>query len=103
MLTHLFSNPQPPARVVIFGANGFLASAFAAALREDGIPFRAVGRQEVNLIDSSAAEKLQNIVHPDDALVIASALTPDKGRDAATLMKNLQMASHLCGFLSGVT
>jgi nucleoside-diphosphate-sugar epimerase len=103
MLTHLFSTPQPPARVVILGEKGFLASALAAALQEAGMPFRTVGRQEVDLIDSSASEKLRNIVQPDDALVIVSALTPDKGRDTATLMRNLQMASNLCGFLGDAT
>ncbi len=99
MLTHLFATPQPPARVVILGANGFLSLALAAALRGDQIPFRAVGSQEVNLIDDSAPQKLRDIIQPDDALVIASALTPDKGRDVATLMKNLQMASHVCSVL----
>lgn len=102
MLSHLFSTPQPPTRVIILGANGFLSSALAAALREDRIPFRAVGSQEVNLIDDSASQKLRDVVQRGDALVIASALTPDKGRDVATLMKNLQMASHLCGLLGAV-
>jgi UDP-glucose 4-epimerase len=82
------------------GANGFLSLALAAALREERIPFRTVGSQEVNLIEDSAPQKLRDIVNPDDSLVIASALTPDKGRDVGTLMKNLQMAVHLCGFLS---
>jgi UDP-glucose 4-epimerase len=103
MLTHLFSTPQTPARVVILGANGFISLALAAALREDRIPFRTVGSQEVNLIDDSAPQKLRAIVDQADAIVITSALTPDKGRDVATLMKNLQMASHLCGFLGSVT
>ena len=103
MLTHLNSTPHPPARVVVLGANGFLSLALAAALREERIRFRAVGSQEANLIDDSAPQKLREVVNSDDALVIASALTPDKGRDVATLMKNLQMASHLCAFLGAVS
>lgn len=100
MLSHQFTVPQQPTRVVLLGAKGFLSVALAEALREEAIVCRLVGSQEVDLIDSSAVEKLVGIVQPDDVVIITAALTPDKGRDVTTLMKNLRMAEHLCTFLA---
>jgi nucleoside-diphosphate-sugar epimerase len=39
------------------------------------------------------------MLRPTDAVVILSALTPDKGRDIATLMKNLAMMQQVCAAL----
>jgi UDP-glucose 4-epimerase len=100
MLTHQFAVAQKPARVVILGARGFISVALAQALEKEQIACRPVGSNEVNLIDSSAAEALEQIIKPDDAMIITAALTPDKGRDVTTLMKNLHMAQQLCAALA---
>jgi nucleoside-diphosphate-sugar epimerase len=100
MLTHQFAEAQKPARVVILGARGFISVALAQALEKEQIACRPVGSNEVNLIDSSAAETLEQIIKPDDVMIITSALTPDKGRDVTTLMKNLHMAQQLCAALA---
>ncbi|MBI3666935.1 MAG: NAD(P)-dependent oxidoreductase [Acidobacteria bacterium] len=96
MLTHLFPEPQRPSRVLILGANGFIARNLAEVLEREQIACRRVGSGEVDLIGPGAVEKLGQILAPDDAVVVTSALTPDKGRDPATLMKNLRMAETLC-------
>jgi nucleoside-diphosphate-sugar epimerase len=44
-------------------------------------------------------DKLGAALKGSDAVVMLAALTPDKGRDAATLMKNLAMMQHLCAAL----
>jgi nucleoside-diphosphate-sugar epimerase len=95
MLTHEFMNPTTPSRVVILGASGFLASKLAAALAEAAIPCRTIGSSEVDLSDAASIGPLQNILKPADAVVMTSALTPDKGRDTKTLMTNLRMAENL--------
>ena len=38
---------------------------------------------------------LAELLQPDDALVVISALTPDRGRDVRTMMRNLAMGEHL--------
>ena len=96
MLTHLFAQPQKPSRVVVLGAKGFLARHLIELLNQEHIPCRAVGSAEVDLTASGAADALLAILEAQDALVVASALTPDKGRDPSTLMKNLRMAETLC-------
>ena len=100
MLTHQFAVAQKPARAVILGARGFISIALAQALERGRIACRPVGSHEVNLLDSSAVEKLGLILKPDDVMIVAAALTPDKGRDVATLMKNLRMAEQLCAVLA---
>jgi nucleoside-diphosphate-sugar epimerase len=100
MLTHQFAVAQKPARVVILGARGFISVALAQALEKEQIACRPVGSNEVNLIDASAAETLEQIIKPDDVMIVTSALTPDKGRDVTTLMKNLHMAQQLCAALA---
>jgi UDP-glucose 4-epimerase len=95
MLEHLTGPDWRPSRVLIVGRSGFLARRLSAELARDGIPFDTVGRPEVDLTAPSSVDALRGLVQPDDALVILSALTPDKGRDFRTLMKNFSMAEHL--------
>jgi UDP-glucose 4-epimerase len=89
-------NPQ---RVVILGASGFIARDLVRTLTVEQIEHRAIGSTEIDLLKPESVAQLQAAVREDDALVITSGLTPDKGRDVATLMKNLTMAEHLAAYL----
>ena len=99
MLKHHHSVPVSPRRVVILGANGFVARNLSRHLSETAVPHVAVGSAQVDLLHPDSAGKLADIVQSEDALVITSALTPEKGRDVRTFMKNLTMVSHVCAFL----
>ena len=92
MLSHQNTRPEKPARVVVLGAGGVLGKPLLAGLRADGIAAIGVGSAEIDLQAADATEKLLGLLKADDAVVFLSALTPDKGRDVATLMKNLRMA-----------
>jgi len=98
MMKHHSLAPTKPKRVVILGASGFVARALARCLAEGGIETLAIGSSQVDLLESGSATKLQEIIRPDDALVITSALTPEKGKDVRAFMKNLTMVNHLCAF-----
>lgn len=78
-------------RTVILGARGFLGSTLAKRL-PDVLPLSSA---DIDLTQPSSVEKLRGIVREGDALVFASALTPDKGKDARTAMKNLAMGQHV--------
>jgi nucleoside-diphosphate-sugar epimerase len=96
MLTHL----QParlPARVVVLGARGFLGSALVRQLAAAGCPCLAPGRDALDLAAPEAAGALAALLRPDDAVVLAAALTPERGRDAATFRRNLLMAETVAG------
>jgi UDP-glucose 4-epimerase len=99
MLEHLQKLASKPSRVVVLGSKGFLARALVQQLADNGIDSLAVGSSEIDLILPDSVAKMGQLLRPDDCLVITSALTPDKGRDVATLMKNLEMARHLASLL----
>lgn len=99
MIKHHNATATKPKRVVILGANGFLARDLAGHLAGLGIETLPVGSGQVNLLEPDSPEKLKGIVRPDDALVVTSALTPEKGRDVRTFMKNLAMVQHVCAGL----
>ena len=95
MLKHLAKADARPARVVLVGRSGFLARHLIASLETNGITVHAIGRPEIDLTSPASVDALSGVLGPDDSVVILSALTPDKGRDVRTLMKNIKMAEHL--------
>ena len=102
MLTHQNSSPAHPGRVVLLGAGGFLAPVMREMLDRDKIPIRAIGSREIDLTSHAAADLLTSEIRRDDVVVMAAGLTPDKGRDIATLMKNLSMAENVSAALGRV-
>lgn len=96
MITHHRPEPSLPGRVVVLGAKGFVASDLLGHLATLGVATEAVGAAQVDLRSPDSVTALAEILKPDDALVFVSALTPDRGRDIATLMANLAMAQHVC-------
>jgi UDP-glucose 4-epimerase len=96
MLVHRNEIPVKPARVLILGAGGFLSPRLKGALERDGVPTKCIGSKEIDLMSEDAGTHLASQIRPDDALVMPAALTPDKGRDVPTLMKNLKMAEAVC-------
>jgi UDP-glucose 4-epimerase len=85
---------------VVLGSRGFVGNRLVASLEAQAVPARGVTRGEIDLCEAGAADELRQILEPDDAVVFAAALTPDKGRDVATLMKNLRMAESVIQALS---
>jgi nucleoside-diphosphate-sugar epimerase len=61
-------------------------------LRTLGWETLGVSSQDVDLTTEGAGTKLAGLLEANDALVLVSALTPDRGRDAATLERNVRMA-----------
>ena len=102
MLVHHNAKPEKPARVVVLGCGGVLGRPLLGRLQADGIAVLGLGSADIDLQGAEAAEKLRDVLHPDDAVVFLSALTPDKGRDIATLMKNLRMAEAVAGAMAAV-
>ena len=100
MLTHLNASPVSPSRVVILGARGFIAQALAGKLAAGRIPVLAISSQELDLTLPGAGPVLGALLQPADAVVMTAALTPEKGRDVPTLMKNLRMAENVAAALA---
>ena len=96
MLTHTASPPEAPSRVVAVGAGGFIGRQLLADLEAEGVPALGTYSADLDLGAEGAAEKLAGQLRESDQLVMLAALTPDKGRDLATFMKNLKMAESVC-------
>lgn len=96
MITHQNTQPQKPARVVLLGARGFIGATIRHELEVQQIPVLALTSTDLNLAEAPAAEQLAVVCNPTDAVVMLAALTPDKGRDIATLMKNLRIMQSVC-------
>ena len=100
MLTHRLATPTPPARVVVCGASGFVGGSLMHHLASRHVPTLGVGSAQLNLCAPGASGQLAQMVKPADAVVIISALTPDKGKDTGTLMNNLEMGRQLGAWLA---
>jgi nucleoside-diphosphate-sugar epimerase len=86
-------------RVVLIGGSGFIGKAITNVLEQEKIDFLSIGSSEINLIESQSIEKLSQLLRPSDSVVMLSALTPDRGKDAATLIKNIAMMDNLLAAL----
>lgn len=98
MLTHLRAQADAVSLLVL-GARGFVARAFVAHAVSLGWKVRAVGSMAINLIAPNSVDAVAALLSPEDTLVMVSALTPDRGQDIATLMRNLAMGQHVCAAL----
>jgi nucleoside-diphosphate-sugar epimerase len=96
MLIHDRTAPADPARVVVLGSRGFIGSALLAALGRAGVTAMGVGRAELDLVSDGASERLANFLRDDDAVVVLSAITPDKGRGLEPFLQNIRMGASVC-------
>ncbi|MGE0651213.1 MAG: NAD-dependent epimerase/dehydratase family protein [Alphaproteobacteria bacterium] len=99
----MFEHTQPesanPSRVVVVGATGVIGKALLAGLQAADVATLGLGSRDLDLATAGASESLSKTLRESDAVVILSALTPDKGRGVATFMKNLAMAQTVCDAL----
>jgi UDP-glucose 4-epimerase len=95
-LSHAHDHPRKPERVVVLGSGGFLGRGLIKACAGAGIEAAALGSRDIDLADASAGARLAERLRPKDVLVFLAALTPDKGRDSGTLMRNLAMGRAVC-------
>jgi nucleoside-diphosphate-sugar epimerase len=100
MITHQNPAIRKPERVALLGARGFIGAAIRRQLEARHIPILALASADLNLAETSAVDKLAAVLKATDAVVMLAALTPDKGRDIATLMKNLAMMQNTCAAIA---
>jgi nucleoside-diphosphate-sugar epimerase len=99
MILHRHSTPTVPSRVVVLGASGFVGGDLVSYLREQRVPAVGLSSKDIDLTQPESVAQLVHLNQPGDVLVIASTITPDKGKDVRTLMRNLAMGEHVAAFL----
>lgn len=100
MLEHLNDTTEPPPRVVILGAGGFVGGATRRAFEASGTRVLPLGRKEIDLLDDAAGGALAARLTPDDTLVVISAEAPCK--NSAMLVRNIRMMGAVCDALETV-
>ena len=86
-------NDKEKSRIIILGAKGFIGSAIAKKCLENNFPIVNVSRQDIDLAQPNASERLENILQDGDSLVVAAALAPVKTVEMLTY--NLKMAKQI--------
>jgi nucleoside-diphosphate-sugar epimerase len=99
MFKHTQREAANPKRVVVIGSTGVIGKALLHCLRTADVSVLGLGSRDLDLATAGASDALSKMLHENDAVVMLSALTPDKGRDLATFMKNLAMAQAVCDAL----
>jgi nucleoside-diphosphate-sugar epimerase len=94
VLHHHHPRPLAPDRVVVLGAAGFIGKAIAERLGAQRVPVVALGRNEIDLIERDAGERLAQSLQRADALVMVSARAPCK--TPQMLLDNIQMMGAVC-------
>ena len=80
------------------GAGGFVGSAISNKLLSEGIETLPLGRNDVDLLQSDAVEKLLDLIKPGDSFVAVSAIAPVK--NSKMLVDNLRLAQTITSALS---
>ncbi len=83
-------------RIVVFGTRGFVGGRLIETLRQQERPVLPLGSAQIDLTAPSSAAQAAALIRSDDVVVVASALTPEKGNDVAACVKNVGMGKHLC-------
>lgn len=79
------------ARVVLIGGSGFIGKAIEYELLRLQVPVLNIGAKTLNLLESNAELLLREVIQKNDSIVMLAALTPDRGKDTGTFIKNIQM------------
>ena len=85
--------------ILVFGKNGFLASKLKNNFQKKNIVAKFIGSREIDLTKQNSAKKLKKY-NKKYSIIFLSALTPDKGKDEKTFIKNISMITNLFKYLS---
>lgn len=81
-------------KILIFGKNGFLASKLKNNFYKNNVSATFIGSSSIDLTKKSSAMKLKKY-NKKCKIIFLSALTPDKGKDEKTFIKNISMITNL--------
>lgn len=89
----------PYTRVVLLGRTGFLGKAIHRVFHRDGLLVRGYGSAELDLRRFEMLKMLDDQIDAGTVLILASALTPDKGATLEVLQDNFMMCLNVARYL----
>jgi UDP-glucose 4-epimerase len=87
-------------RVVVFGGSGVIGRALLPQLAALGVETLSPGSRKLDLISSAAEGDLAATLRANDTIIMLAGLTPDRGRDYSTLLRNVDMAINIVAAIS---
>lgn len=87
------------AKTIILGYTGFIGRSLYGHLQAAGVAVQGYSSQTLDLRHRDALATLDHVIGPDVTLIIASALTPDKGVTLDRLSDNLAMTINVARYL----
>ncbi len=85
-------------RVVLLGGSGFIGRHLQTRLRAEDVEVLSFSSAQLDLCAEDVSQQLASRIDKEDSVVFLAAVTPDKGRDAHTQLKNLKMGENVCAF-----
>ena len=82
-------------RIVIIGSNGVIWRKLRESIIALKIPFLALRRNDLDLLNPLADNNLTKILEEGDKLIFLAGITPEKGNDLDTLYKNIRMVQPI--------
>ena len=84
--------------ILVFGKNGFIGKNFCKFLSVKKIEHTSYSSQDIDLLQEESSKKLKLIPKKSYQIFFFSALTPDKGKDEVTLIKNITMIKNFFAY-----
>lgn len=84
--------------ILVFGKNGFIGKNFCNLLSIKKIQHTGYSSQDIDLLQEESSKKLKLIPKKSYQIFFFSALTPDKGKDEVTLIKNITMIKNFFAY-----
>lgn len=100
VVQHLKPTSEPPERVVVIGAGGFVGGALIRRITAANVPALGLTRRELDLGAPEAMEQLAALLRPSDAVVAVAARAPCK--DIGMIIDNMVMTRTMVEALARV-
>ncbi len=85
--------------IVLLGRTGFFGRALDRAFQRDGVQVSGYGSVDLDLRKFEELQKLDDRLNRETALILASALTPEKGATLNVLHDNILMCLNVARYL----
>ena len=95
MMRNLLSDPTNPHAWSFSAAPASSAVTSSTNCAGQNIPTVSVSSKDIDLSAPQSIEQLKSLLRKDDSLVFASCLTPDKGKDLRTAVRNFAMGENV--------
>ncbi len=79
-------------RTVVIGGSGFIGRHVVSGFRHSGREVLSLSSTDVDLQQDGAVDTLTDLIKETDEVVFLAAITPDRGNDIDSFLKNLSMS-----------